>query len=150
MQLDTWKWFNGRTEDRILNWRNYRKTLQPDYVSQVAADWAQCPLEHRYLNIDDPTDWPDAWSLIGAGHYCDCARALGMFYTLYYSDYRHCDTMVLQCFKDRKNHQYLNLVNCEGGKYMLNYQLGAVVNISTIGPDVDLINTVTSLKRTRE
>jgi hypothetical protein len=136
-------WFTGRPEQRILNWRCYRQNLAPDHQVKVARDWATCPLMVNYLTLDDPSSWPDAWTLIGQGMYCDAARALGMYYTLYYSDYRHRDHMVLQCYRDRKNHQYLNLVNCESGKYMLNYDLGAVVNISTIGDGLELINNLT-------
>ena len=146
MQLDTLKcynWFSGKSADRILNWRSYRRSIANNHLQNIARDWAKCPIIPNYLEYDDCRHWPDPWTLISEGNYCKLGRALGMFYTLYYSDYRHRNTMMLQCFKDRKNHQYLNLVNCESGKYMLNYQLGAVVNISTIGPEADLINTVT-------
>jgi len=75
--------------------------------------------------------------------YCDISVALGMFYTLYYSNYRHRDTMMLQCFKDQKNHQYLNLLILPQEQYMLNYSWGQVVNTSTIHSEVLLINTLT-------
>jgi hypothetical protein len=146
MQSDMWSrcnWFTGKPEQRILNWRNYRQNLGPDHLHQVARDWATCPLMGNYLTLDDPASWPDPWTLIGQGIYCDAARALGMFYTLHYSDYRHRDTLMLQCFKDIKNHQYLNLVNCESGKYMLNYDLGAIVNIDTIHIGLELVNNLT-------
>lgn len=146
MPSDSWKcynWFSGKSEERILNWRRYRNSLSLNPAAQVAADWAECPTISNYLTHDNPADWPDAWQLISTGMYCDIGVALGMFYTLYYSNYRHRNTMVLQCFKDQKNHQYLNLLILPEEKYMLNYSWGQVVNTSTIHSEVLLINTLT-------
>ena len=147
MQSDTWNytnWFNGKPEQRILNWRRYRHHISDNHLEHVATDWANCPVISNLLQPDDPTDWPDAWTLIGNGSYDDVGRALGMFYTLYYSDYRHRDDMVLKCYMDRKNHQYLNLLFCEQEKYMLNYSLGEVVNTTAIEPTAILLNTLTA------
>lgn len=146
MQSDTWKcfnWFQGKPEQRILNWRRYRHHLTDDHLAQVSRDWARCPIMLNYLQPDDAQGWPDAWQLIGGGNYCDVARALGMFYTLYYSDYRHRDHLLLQCYKDQENHQYLNLVICPQEKYMLNYSLGEVVNTSAVPPQAQLMNSLT-------
>ena len=146
MHSDSWKcsnWFTGKAEERILNWRRYRQSLTENHAQSVAEIWAQCPVVSNYLTIDNPDSWPDAWQLISNGMYCDTGVALGMFYTLYYSDYRHRDTMMLQCFKDQKNHQYLNLLILPEEKYMLNYSWGQVVNTSAIHSEVLLINTLT-------
>ena len=147
MPSDLWKcynWFSGRSEQRIINWRRYRQNLQENHAAMVAQDWAQCPVITHYLIPDNAENWPDPWQLISAGMYCDVARALGMFYTLYYSDYRHRDSMMLQCIKDQENHQFLNLVILPEEKYMLNYNLGGIVNTSTIDSKVQIINTLTA------
>jgi hypothetical protein len=52
--------------------------------------------------------------------------------------------MVLEVYRDRKKHEYLNLVRCEDGLYTLNYQDGEVVNNLTISTTAELINTVTA------
>ena len=69
-------------------------------------------------------------------------RALGMFYTLYYTSYPFRDTMIIEVYKDRENHEYLNLLRCEGGLYTLNYNVGEVVNNLTVPPTAELINSV--------
>ena len=51
-----------------------------------------------------------------------------MFYTLYYSSYPQKDTMRLRGYKLRSSHKEVNLVLCEGEKYVLNYEYGRVVN----------------------
>jgi len=131
MQSDIWKcynWFQGRAEDRILNWRRYRETLDTDHLDTVAKDWAAAPVIHNYLDPENFTQWPTAWELISEGKFCDVGCALGMYYTLFYSNYPQRNTMKLEYYRDRKNHRLLNLLNCEQGKYMLNYSLGEIVN----------------------
>lgn len=133
-------WFNGRTEDRILEWRKFRKTLinWPSDLDMVAKTWAKAPIRN-YLTQDHPEQWPKPWDLISDNSYCDIAVALGMFYTLYHSSYPHKETLRLVGYKLRSEHKEFNLVLCEEEKYVLNYELGGVVNI----PDVSQLGTVT-------
>ena len=123
--------FSGRSEQKILNWREFRSSLitWPDDIERVAKAWTHAPLSSNYLVFDNPRKWPDAWSLINDGIFCDISVALGMFYTLYYSSYPHKDTMKIEHYHLPHKHQTLNLVSLEQGKYMLNYQLGRSVNI---------------------
>ena len=146
MQLDTLKcynWFSGRSDNKILEWRSYRRSIASNHLQIVAQDWARCPLVPNYLEYDDCRDWPDPWTLVSEGNYCDVARALGMFYTLYYTSYPFRDTMKIEIYKDRKNHEYLNLLRCEDGLYTLNYSVGEVVNNLTVPSTAELINSVT-------
>jgi hypothetical protein len=133
-------WFNGRTEDRILEWRKFRKSLitWPSDLDTVAKTWAKAPIRN-YLTQDHPEQWPQPWDLISDNCYCDIAVALGMFYTLYHSSYPHKETLRLVGYKLRSEHKEFNLVLCEEEKYVLNYELGGVVNI----PDVSQLGTVT-------
>ena len=133
-------WFNGRTEQRILNWRQFRKSLDvwPNDLDKVARTWASAPLVN-YLHQDHKEQWPCAWQMIADNLYCDIAVALGMFYTLYYSSYPQKETLRMVGYKLRSEHKEFNLVICEGEKYVLNYDLGRVVNI----PDVSQLGTIT-------
>ena len=143
MLLDTWKcynWFNGKSENKILAWREYRRNIKQHHLEIVAQSWATCPIISNYLEYDDSRHWPDPWTLVSEGNYCDLARALGMYYTLYYTSYPFRDTMAIEVYRDREKHEYLNLVRCEGGLYTLNYSLGEVVNNLTISPSAELIN----------
>lgn len=126
--------FFGKAEQKIISWRDFRSQLKqwPEDIDRVAKHWAAAPFNNNYLTYDNPKNWPDAWTLVGDGVYCNISIALGMFYTLYYSDYPHKDTMQLEYYHLRDRHQILNLVNLEQGKYMLNYDYGRSVNILTI------------------
>ena len=73
--------------------------------------------------------WPDAWTLINDSVFCDISVALGMFYTLYYSSYDKKDSMKIEHYQLLEQHQTLNLLSLEDGKYMLNYHVGHAVNI---------------------
>jgi hypothetical protein len=123
-------WFDGPAEQRILAWRNFRKSLLvwPNDLEKVAATWAKAPTRSYLSQDDSPSGWPDPWQLITDNIYCDVSVALGMFYTLYLSNYPHKETMQLVGYKLRKSHKEVNLVFCETGKYSLNYEWGRVVN----------------------
>ena len=145
MLLDTSicsKWITPRTHENILQWRDFRRNIDNNHLSIVATAWQNCKLTDPYLEFDDCRHWPDPWTLISSGLYDDTARALGIFYTLYFTSYSEKDSMVIEVYRDRKKHEYLNLVRCEGGLYTLNYQDGVVVNNLSISPTAELINTV--------
>ena len=129
--------FNGRSEQRILAWREFRNSLQswPDDLHRVADAWRLAPTIGNYLTFDRTDNWPDAWQLMNDNMFCDVGLALGMFYTLYYSSYPHKDSLQLQGIRLQKSHKDINLVICEGGLYVLNYDIGKVVNILAIPQD---------------
>ena len=140
-------WFDGRTEQRILDWRDFRKNLTewPGSLDLVASAWSRAPVRN-YLTQDEPDHWPDPWQLISDNVYCDLSVALGMLYTLHLSSYPHRDSVRMVGYRLRSNHKEFNLVLCEEGKYVLNYQLGCVVNI----PDVSQFGTMTYNYTARE
>jgi len=123
-------WFNNRSEDRIIHWRNFRKSLTnwPNDLQSVTDIWSKAPRVNHYLCYNDIAIWPNPWTLISDNLYCDLAVSLGMFYTLYLSDYEHKDSMYLQGFKLKNSHKYYNLLFCEQGKYVLNFDIDKVVN----------------------
>lgn len=139
--------FNGRPEQRILAWREFRKSLNnwPNDLNSVAEAWKLAPQIGHYLTFDKIEDWPDAWQLMSENMFCDVGLALGMFYTLYYSSYPHKNSLQMQGIRLQKNHQDINLVICEGGKYVLNYHYGSVVNILAVPTD-GMINYTLSPK----
>lgn len=138
-------WFNGKSEIKILNWREYRNNLcdWPNDIEAVAKVWATAPIINRYLCSNNIALWPDAWELISSSKYCDIGIALGMFYTLYYSSYPNKNTLELQGFRLKKSHAEYNLLLCEEGKYVLNYSVGQVVNIQSIPADAEHTYTIT-------
>ena len=140
-------WFNGRTEQRILAWRDFRRSLHswPKDLDSVAIAWSKAPLMN-YLHMDHKEQWPDPWRLIADNSYCDIAIALGMIYTLYYSSYPQKDSLRMIGYRLRSSHKEVNLVLCEGEKYVLNYELGRLVNI----PDASQLGAMTYNYTARE
>ena len=124
--------FSGKSEQRILQWRDFRQSLScwPQDIHQVANMWAKCPQINHYLDYN--SEWPDAWTLVKDGMYCDISIALGIYYTLYYSSYTGKDTMEIHHYHLREKHQLLNLVFLPQEKYMRNYSVGEVVNTSQL------------------
>lgn len=137
--------FDLKGEQRILLWRDFRVKLNswPEDIETVCKFWSKAPLVNNYLTYDNVAEWPDAWTLLNDGLFCDISIALGIFYTLYYSSYSLKDQMQLQHYHCVDQHKYLNLVSLEGGKYMLNYHHDRSVNILSIKdlPDPKLILT---------
>ena len=134
-QLDNYPlWFNGKPEYRILNWRETRNKLKdwPSDLDTIAQLWAKAPLYNQYLDSENVDLWPDPWQLISQGRYCNFAVSLGMLYTIFYTDYPYKDSMVLQGFRLKNDHNDINLLVCEQGKYVLNYNIGSVVNIQAV------------------
>jgi hypothetical protein len=123
-------WFDGRLEQRIVAWRKFRNGLSiwPDDLERVAAAWAKAPIRN-YLTQDEEDKWPDPWQLISDNIYCDIAVALGIFYTLHFSSYPQKQGLRMVGYRLRSSHKEVNLVLCEGDKYVLNYELGRIVNI---------------------
>jgi len=147
MQLDTLKcynWFTKYSTENILQWREFRRSLHSDHLNSIAAAWSICPLIDSYLEFDNPRNWPDPWTLISEGIYDDTARCLGIFYTIYFTSYAKKDNMVIEVYRDRTRHEYLNLVRCEDQLYTLNYTEGQVVNNLIIEPTAELITKVTA------
>ena len=65
-------WFDGRTEQRILAWRDFRRKLNdwPADLGTVAINWSRAPTRN-YLTQDERNKWPDPWQMIADNIYCD-------------------------------------------------------------------------------
>lgn len=84
----------------------------------------QCPWTAYYLHWDDLDQWPDPWQLLQDDRFCDLARGLGIMYTIALLDRDDLGAAVLaQCDHD-------NLVLVADGKYVLNWKLDSIVNIT--------------------
>ncbi len=128
-------WHDINCRDRILKWREWRNSLTTltleDCLKEIAITWAKAPLVNHYLISDDINDWPDPWNLINDNIYCDLAVTLGMFYTLTLCDNPNIpDNILIEIYKS--NNDWINLCSLDQGLYMLNYNLGKVVNNSTL------------------
>lgn len=116
--------------DRLSGWRDLRDrchTLALDQCLLAVNDWWwQVPTVNHYLHWDDHAHWPGPWELLADNIYCDVARALGMLYTV--SMLERSDTPDIQLIQTKRH----NLVQLEGGKYILNWCPGEILNIQSV------------------
>jgi hypothetical protein len=93
-------------------------------VEKIDAWWQQTPWCPYHLHWDDRANWPDPWQLLDDNLYCSVARGLGIMYTIAMLDREDLqDAVLVEVGGD-------NLVLVSQGKYILNWDCDAVVNIS--------------------
>lgn len=76
--------FNLYGTERLAEWKKFRDGLELSNTpyQDVVTFWNKAPFVNPYLNIEDPSNWPDPWHLVLDDRFDDLAIALGMLYTL--------------------------------------------------------------------
>ena len=124
------------TSERIARWRAFRLTIGGKPLDQAieatAEFWQNCPHNPYYLDPNDASNWPSAWDLISENCYCDIAKALGMLYTLAYSNHGHKLPMELRIYNDPETGYDYNLAVFDDGKYVINFLDSQSVNIQLV------------------
>lgn len=150
-------WFDSPKEFRILTWREWRDTLnnksKEEVLQEIATAWAQVPRGSQMIAQDTLEEWPNPWQLISDNYYCDLSIALGMCYTILLLDNYHdlYEDVSLNIYKENNN--WINLSSIDGGKYVLNWNVGEIVNIEHIAKNhklqltfsysnIDLLNKI--------
>jgi hypothetical protein len=116
-------------EQRLAAWNSLRDRVRdqskPDALREINAWWQQTPWRAYHLHWDDRQDWPDPWQLLSDNIYCDLARGLGILYTITVLD--RDDMQDAELIETEQG----NLVQLEGGKYILNWgrDLGLNTNL---------------------
>ena len=114
-------------QTRLEQWVTLRReTAKSDLETcllRVNAWWQQTPWRPYYLHWDDHLTWPGPWNLLADNTYCGLARALGIVYTLLLIDHEKVDEISLIETDEG------NLVLINGGKYILNWAPGEMLNI---------------------
>ena len=132
------------TSERIARWRDFRKSLDDlplaDAVQAVAEFWHTCPYQPYYLDPADPVSWPTAWDLIAENYYCDLAKALGMLYTIQFTQHGNTLDAEIHIYNDLKTGYVYHLPVLASGKYVVNFIDNKILNI-------ELINKKLKLKR---
>ena len=128
--------------ERLTRWREFRKSLDHQSIDQavqsVADFWTSCPFMPYYLDSEQPSDWPDPWTLVEENYYCDLARSLGMLYTITLT--LHNPKSEIRVYYDTEARVYYNLVWIDNGKYVLNMNEGEVLNKTHIKQHFELRN----------
>lgn len=130
--------WNLKPEERLQEWRLFRNNLTnlklDQAIASVAHLWSYAPYVTHYLAADLVDDWPDPWSLVNDNYYCDLAKSLGMLYTLYLSGHYNnsIDNLELRIYRDLDQHDIVNTVWVNQGKYILNLKFDEIVNKTSI------------------
>ena len=129
-----------KADERLTRWRAFRKTLDSltleDSISQTQEFWQSCPFDPYYLDPDRPESWPNPWQLIEENWYCDLAKALGMLYTIYFTQHR--PEVEIRVYYDPATKYTYNLVWIDQGKYVINLIEGEIVNKQHINKSLKL------------
>lgn len=149
--------WNLRPEERLREWRSFRNSLEEleleTAVKKVVHLWSYAPYVTHYLAADLVEEWPDPWTLVHENYYCDLAKALGMLYTLYLSSHWNntITELEIRVYKDSEQHDILNTVWANRGKYILNLTFDSVVNKNLVDEKYKLKHryTVQDLKLDR-
>lgn len=130
--------WNFKPEERLQEWRAFRTRISSQNLDSAIIQtnqlWSYAPYVTHYLSPDLKEEWPDPWTLVHENMYCDLAKALGMLYTLYLTNHYNngLDNLEIRIYKDTANHDVVNTVWANQGKYILNLIFGDVVNKTSI------------------
>jgi hypothetical protein len=125
--------FKIPASERLTHWRDFRKELDHlplETAIQCTVDmWTKCPFNPYYLDSDQPEIWPDPWTLIEENYYCDLAKALGMLYTIKFT--QHDPSVELRLYLDPETNYTYHVVWVQQGKYILNLVDNLVITNNT-------------------
>lgn len=120
-----------RYDDRLSQWYRLRQENQHNDLKTALLAvndwWQRAPWVPYYLHWGDMLKWPDPWQLLADNHFCSVAKALGILYTVAMMD--RPDIASCELGEDRETGTNLVLVN--EGKYILNWEPGQLLNISS-------------------
>lgn len=134
--------------ERLNAWREFRTQINQqtldDALKNTVHLWSYAPFVNYYLNPDNPEEWPDPWTILHENYYCDIAKALGMLYTLQFSDHGKNLTIELRIYYHQIEKVYYNIVWINQGKYILNMSFDEVVNKAHIDNNMKLKHCYTA------
>ena len=113
-------------QERLADWVQLRQAAESTEKSQqlmlINDWWFGAPIVNHLINWENPQGWPTPWELLNNNGYCELARALGIVYTIMLvGNTTYTDLKIIQTKED-------NLVLVDGGKYILNWAPGEMLN----------------------
>lgn len=114
-------------EERLADWANLKQqseSLDLENALRAINDWwFRAPMVNHHIHRDDVHNWPDPWQLLDDNLFCDLARALGIVYTIMAIERSDITEISIICTEND------NLVQVNGGLYILNWSPGEMLNI---------------------
>ena len=111
-------------QERLADWVRLRQEAAalglPEQLILINDWWFRAPIVNHLIHWEDARSWPTPWHLLNNNGYCELARALGIVYTVMLLE-NYTDLKIIQTKED-------NLVLVDGGKYILNWAPGTVLN----------------------
>jgi hypothetical protein len=139
--------FNLKPDERIIHWKHFRDSISKldaeTALQQVQQFWSSCPYVPYYLDPTATKNWPNPWQLITENYYCDIAKALGIMYTIAFTEHKTLKPEI-KIYVDKKTGYSYNLVWLDQGKYILNLIDTDIVNKTQLDVDFELRYTYTS------
>ena len=125
--------FNLHDNDRLTAWKQFRATLETSNTpfEDVASFWSSAPFVSPYLNPQNPTEWPDPWTLIVNGHFDELAIVVGMLYTIKLTQ-RFMNSQLeihTSTSPEEKDPIYMLIID---NKYVINYEYRTVSSINVL------------------
>lgn len=115
-------------QQRLAAWNRLRAECAvgpwPEALHAINVWWFESPWTAYTVHWDDRSNWPDPWQLLEESRLCSLARGLGILYTIALLD--RADMPAVRLVETDQD----NLVLVDGGKYILNWCLDTIVNIS--------------------
>lgn len=123
------------SDERLLSWNQLRqqtKNVALEHALEEINNWWQLlPIDNAYLHWEDDNNWPDPWTLIADGIFCDLSKALGIVYTVFLLERSDVNSVELA---QSSEGDYLVLIN--KGKYILNWAPQTILNTTTLQPQI--------------
>ncbi len=127
--------WQSKFQDRLHDWSDLRVCCANQDLETCLRTindwWFASPWRPYYLHWDDLKTWPGPWDLLADNVFCDLARALGIMYTVMMLE-RPDITSIGLAITDDSN----NLVLVNGGKYILNWEVGILLNIDSANIEI--------------
>jgi hypothetical protein len=128
-------------QERLADWVKLRHAAalldQPEQLKMINDWWFKAPIVNHLISWENPQSWTTPWELLNNNGYCELARALGIVYTIMIIENRkYTDLKIIQTTED-------NLVLVDGGKYILNWAPGEMLNTHST-PIITVKNTIDS------
>lgn len=136
--------FDPRLQDRLKAWRTFRNKINSAAFNSAVLEtikfWARAPFVPYYLDAAKPETWPDPWDLVEENYYCDLAKALGILYTLYFTEHGPKHTWHLRVYQDKETKYVYNTIDIDNGEYVINLVDNELVNKQYLNESLVLIH----------